>query len=125
MEENKGASMIKKTALICGVSGHNGSYLAGLLPKKGYAVFGTSRDAQGLSFLNIRKLGIQDQITFLSMVPEYFRSDLVTLRKSNPDEIYYLAHQSSVGLFFKQPVKTIRHWEPAESRRLHASKLLY
>jgi GDPmannose 4,6-dehydratase len=100
--------MTKKTALICGVSGQDGSYLAALLLSKGYAVFGTSRDAQGSSFTNLRKLGIQDQIALLSMVPEDFRSVLVALRKSNPDEIYYLAGQSSVGLSFEQPAETMQ-----------------
>jgi len=108
MAENKSVSMIKKTALICGVSGQDGSFLAKLLLSKGYAVFGTSRDAQGSSLSNPRKLGIQDQITFLSMVPEDFRSVLVALRKSNPDEIYYLAGQSSVGLSFEQPAETMQ-----------------
>jgi GDPmannose 4,6-dehydratase len=108
MAENKSASMTKKTALICGVSGQDGSYLAALLLSKGYTVFGTSRDAQGSSFANLRKLGIQDHITFLSMVPEDFRSVLVALRKSNPDEIYYLAGQSSVGLSFEQPAETMQ-----------------
>ena len=108
MVENKSMSMIKKTALICGVSGQDGSYLAALLLSKGYTVFGTSRDAQGSSFANLQKLGIQDQITFLSMVPEDFRSVLVALRKSNPDEIYYLAGQSSVGLSFEQPAETMQ-----------------
>ena len=100
--------MTKKIALIFGVSGQDGSYLAELLLSKGYAVFGTSRDAQGSSFANLRKLGIQDQITFLSMVPEDFQSVLVALQKSNPDEIYYLAGQSSVGLSFEQPTETMQ-----------------
>jgi GDPmannose 4,6-dehydratase len=108
MVENKSTSMTKKTALICGVSGQDGSFLAELLLSKGYAVFGTSRDAQGSSFSNLKKLGIRDQITFLSMVPEDFRSVLVALRKSNPDEIYYLAGQSSVGLSFEQPAETMQ-----------------
>ncbi len=108
MAESKSTSMTKKTALICGVNGQDGSYLAELLLSKGYAVFGTSRDAQGSSFTNLQKLGIQDQITFLSMVPEDFRSVLVALRKSNPDEIYYLAGQSSVGLSFEQPAETMQ-----------------
>jgi GDPmannose 4,6-dehydratase len=97
-----------KTALICGVSGQDGSYLAQLLLSKGYSVFGTSRDVQGSSFSNHVKLGIQDQVQYLSMVPEDFRSVLVALRKSNPDEIYYLAGQSSVGLSFEQPAETIQ-----------------
>ena len=91
----------KRTALICGVSGQDGSYLADLLLKKDYEVLGTSRDVQGSSFGNLQKLGIKDQIAYISMVPEDFRSVLVALRKSNPDEIYYLAGQSSVGLSFE------------------------
>lgn len=97
-----------RTALICGVSGQDGSYLAQLLLQKGYTVFGTSRDAQGSSFANLKKLGIEDQVSYISMVPEDFRSVLVALRKSNPDEIYYLAGQSSVGLSFEQPAETIQ-----------------
>lgn len=98
----------KPTALICGVSGQDGSYLAQLLLDKGYEVFGTSRDTQGSSFSNLQKLGIKDRITYISMVPEDFRSVLVALRKSQPDEIYYLAGQSSVGLSFEQPAETIQ-----------------
>lgn len=101
-------SVKKRTALICGVSGQDGSYLAQLLLQKGYTVFGTSRDAQGSSFANLKKLGVEGQVSHISMVPEDFRSVLVALRKSNPDEIYYLAGQSSVGLSFEQPAETIQ-----------------
>ena len=100
--------MSQKVALICGVSGQDGSYLARLLLEKGYSVFGTSRDVQGSGFSNLRQLGINEQVQFISMVPEDFRSVLVALRKSNPDEIYYLAGQSSVGLSFEQPAETIQ-----------------
>jgi GDPmannose 4,6-dehydratase len=100
--------MNKRTALICGVSGQDGAYLARFLLGKGYTVIGTSRDAQGSSFGNLKKLGIFDQVNYLSMAPEDFRSVLVALRKSNPDEIYYLAGQSSVGLSFDQPAETIQ-----------------
>lgn len=100
--------MHKRTALICGVNGQDGAYLARFLLDKGYSVFGTSRDAQGSSFGNLNKLGIKDQVQCLSMVPEDFRSVLVSLRKSNPDEIYYLAGQSSVGLSFEQPAETMQ-----------------
>lgn len=105
---NQPSNSNKRTALICGVSGQDGSYLAQLLLDKGYVVFGTSRDVQGSSFSSHQKLGIQDQISYISMVPEDFRSVLVALRKSNPDEIYYLAGQSSVGLSFEQPAETIQ-----------------
>ena len=108
MAENKDQFMSQKVALICGVSGQDGSYLAQLLLKKGYSVFGTSRDVQGSSFSNLCQLGIKEQVQYISMVPEDFRSVLVALRKSSPDEIYYLAGQSSVGLSFEQPAETIQ-----------------
>jgi GDPmannose 4,6-dehydratase len=97
-----------KTALICGVSGQDGSYLAQFLLLKGYVVWGTSRDAQGSAFVNLRKLGILEHIKVLSMVPEDFRSVLMALKQSMPDEIYFLAGQSSVGLSFEQPAETIQ-----------------
>jgi GDPmannose 4,6-dehydratase len=100
--------MTNKTALICGISGQDGSFLARFLLAKGYKVWGTSRDAQGASFSNLQKLGIKSDIQFISLVPEDFRSVLVSLRKSNPDEVYYLAGQSSVGLSFEQPAETIQ-----------------
>jgi GDPmannose 4,6-dehydratase len=98
----------KKIALICGISGQDGGYLAEFLLKKNYEVWGTSRDAQGSSFSNLVKLGIKDHVNLLSMLPEDFRSVLVALRKSQPDELYYLAGQSSVGLSFEEPAETIQ-----------------
>jgi GDPmannose 4,6-dehydratase len=100
--------IINKSALICGVSGQDGSYLAQLLLSKGYTVFGTSRDVQGSSFGNLRKLCVLDQVKLISMVPEDFRSVFMAIKQSNPDEVYYLAGQSSVGLSFKQPAETIQ-----------------
>jgi len=108
MAESKDQFMSQKVALICGVSGQDGSYLAQLLLEKGYSVYGTSRDVQGSGFSNLRQLGIKEQVQFISMVPEDFRSVLVALRKSKPDEVYYLAGQSSVGLSFEQPAETIQ-----------------
>ena len=98
----------KRTVLICGVSGQDGSYLAQLLLNKGYEVWGSSRDAQGSSLNNLRALGILDRINMLSMVPEDFRSVFMAIKRSAPDEIYYLAGQSSVGLSFEQPAETIQ-----------------
>jgi GDPmannose 4,6-dehydratase len=56
----------------------------------------------------LRQLGIKEQVQYISMVPEDFHSVLLVLRKSKPDEIYYLAGQSSVGLSFEQPAETIQ-----------------
>jgi GDPmannose 4,6-dehydratase len=108
MAESKDQFMSQKVALICGVSGQDGSYLAELLLSKGYSVFGTTRDVQGSGFSNLHQLGIRERVQYISMVPEDFRSVLVALRKSKPDEIYYLAGQSSVGLSFEQPAETIQ-----------------
>lgn len=96
-----------KKALIFGISGQDGAYLAQLLLKKGYQVFGTSRDAQISTFNNLSFLGIQDKVITLSMALNDFRSVLQTINDVNPDEIYNLAGQSSVGLSFEQPVETI------------------
>lgn len=96
-----------KKALICGVSGQDGAYLSKLLLGKGYEVYGTSRDAQISSFRNLKALGIYDSIKFESMSLNDFRSVLQVLIKIEPDEIYNLAGQSSVGLSFQQPVETL------------------
>ncbi|MGY6528423.1 MAG: GDP-mannose 4,6-dehydratase [Cyanobacterium sp.] len=96
-----------KKALICGISGQDGAYLAQLLLSKGYEVAGTSRDAQMSSFTNLRLLGIKDKVQLESMALNDFRSVLQILVKTEPDEVYNLAGQSSVGLSFELPVETL------------------
>jgi len=96
-----------RKALICGVSGQDGAYLAQLLLEKGYAVTGTSRDAQTAGFGNLARLGILGRVRLESMATHDFRSVLQVLRKVAPDEIYNLSGQSSVGLSFEQPVETL------------------
>ncbi len=94
-------------ALICGISGQDGAYLAHLLVSKGYEVCGTARDAQMSTFYNLQRLGIRDQVKLESMALNDFRSVLNAIAKVKPDEIYNLAGQSSVGLSFEQPVETL------------------
>jgi GDPmannose 4,6-dehydratase len=96
-----------KTALICGISGQDGAYLAKLLLDKGYMVCGTSRDAQMSSFRNLFRLGILEKVKVESAALNDFRSVLQVFAKVNPDEVYNLAGQSSVGLSFEQPVETL------------------
>lgn len=96
-----------KRALICGISGQDGAYLARLLLDKGYDVAGTSRDAQSGSFSNLRKLGIYQRVRLYSMTMTDFRSTVQVLKDVQPDEIYNLAGQTSVGLSFDQPVETL------------------
>ncbi|MCS6791575.1 MAG: GDP-mannose 4,6-dehydratase [Oscillatoriaceae bacterium SKYG93] len=96
-----------KKALICGISGQDGAYLAKLLLSKGYIVCGTSRDAEISSFRNLLRLGIREEVKLESMSLTDFRSVLQVLTKIQPDEVYNLAGQSSVGLSFEQPVETL------------------
>jgi GDPmannose 4,6-dehydratase len=96
-----------KKALICGISGQDGGYLAKLLLDKGYQVYGASRDSQLSSFSNLIQLGIREQIECVSMSLRDFRSVLQVLVKIRPDEVYNLSGQSSVGLSFEQPVETM------------------
>jgi GDPmannose 4,6-dehydratase len=99
---------MNKTAFICGISGQDGSLLAKHLLDKGYQVVGSSRDAQANSFLNLRRLGVFNDIIFTSMEPEDFKSVFVALNKFKPHEVYYLGGQSSVGLSFEQPAETMQ-----------------
>lgn len=96
-----------KKALICGISGQDGAYLAKFLLEKGYDVFGGSRDAQMASLRNLTRLGIEREVRVVSISINDFRSVLQTLLKVQPDEVYNLAGQSSVGLSFEQPVETL------------------
>jgi len=95
-----------KRALIAGISGQDGAYLAKLLLDKDYEVIGTSRDAQTQRFDNLLRLGIREHVRLDSMSPIDFRSVFQALRKWQPEELYNLSGQSSVGLSFEQPVET-------------------
>jgi len=96
-----------RKSLICGVSGQDGAYLAALLLQKGHIVYGTSRDAEVSSFRNLERLRIKEQVQLESMSLNDFRSVLQVLMKVEPNEIYNLAGQTSVGLSFAQPVETL------------------
>jgi GDPmannose 4,6-dehydratase len=113
-----------KTALICGVSGQDGAFLSRLLLNKGYRVYGTSRDAHGGTFSNLSRLGILERIHLLSMAPEDFKSVLVAMQTSQPDEVYFLAGQSSVGLSFEQPTETIQSFTLGTLNVLEASRMI-
>jgi len=96
-----------KNALVCGISGQDGAYLARLLLDKGYTVWGTSRDAQRTVFDNLRALSVLEKVRLVSMAASDFRSVFTALTSSEPSEVYYLAGQSSVGLSFEQPIETL------------------
>ena len=94
-------------ALICGISGQDGAYLAQLLLEKGYDVVGSSRDAQICNFNNLVRLGIRQKVQLESIALNDFRSVLQVVHRTKPDEIYNLAGPSSVALSFEQPVETL------------------
>jgi len=97
-----------KRALITGITGQDGAYLAELLLEKGYQVTGTYRRTSSVNFWRIEELGIQSHPN-LNLV-EYDLTDLGSnirlLQSAQPDEVYNLAAQSFVGVSFEQPVTT-------------------
>ena len=113
-----------QTALICGISGQDGAYLAQLLLSKNYQVWGTSRDAQVSSFANLVRLDIREQVKLESVALNDFRSVLQVLTKVKPDEVYNLAGQSSVGLSFDQPVETLESIATGTLNLLEAIRFL-
>ena len=99
--------MKNKKAIIFGVTGQDGPYLAELLLEKGYDVWGTSRDASKSNLINLKKLGIDKKINPVSVLNDDFQKLSSLINELLPDEIYYLAGQSSVGLSFLEPKETI------------------
>lgn len=97
-----------KTAIVTGISGQDGAYLAELLLAKGYIVYGTYRRTSSVNFWRIEELGVADHPN-LHLV-EYDLTDLSTtirlLQKSGATEVYNLAAQSFVGVSFEQPLTT-------------------
>ncbi len=113
-----------RTAVICGIGGQDGAYLAAHLLSLGYTVVGTSRDAQAGRFTGLEALGIRDRVSLLSMSLVDFRSTLQALKRAAPDEIYNLAGQTSVGLSFDQPVETFESIVVGTINLLEALRLL-
>ncbi|AZR81697.1 GDP-mannose 4,6-dehydratase [Thiomicrospira sp. S5] len=97
-----------KKAIVTGITGQDGAYLAELLLEKGYAVYGTFRRTASVNFWRIEELGIQNHPN-LHLV-EYDLTDasnsIRMVSDIQPDEIYNLAAQSFVGVSFEQPLAT-------------------
>lgn len=96
--------MVKKSALITGITGQDGSYLAELLLKKGYEVYGLTRRTSSVSTTRIEQ--IMDKIHLIPGDLTDESSLLSVIRQSQPDEIYNLAAQSFVGSSWSQPIFT-------------------
>ncbi|MDR6842919.1 GDP-mannose 4,6-dehydratase [Pseudoxanthomonas sacheonensis] len=99
-----------KKAIVTGITGQDGAYLAQLLLEKGYAVYGTYRRTSSVNFWRLEELGVQAHAN-LNLV-EYDLTDLGTsialVQSVKPDEIYNLAAQSFVGVSFEQPTTTAK-----------------
>lgn len=97
-----------KVAVITGITGQDGAYLAQLLLDKGYTVYGTYRRTSSVNFWRIEELGIKSHVS-LHLI-EYDVTDLSSsirlLHDIQPDEVYNLAAQSFVGVSFDQPLAT-------------------
>lgn len=97
-----------KKAIITGITGQDGAYLAKLLLEKGYKVFGTYRRLSSMNIWRIKELGIEKHPN-LTLV-EYDLTDLGSsirlIQNCEPDEVYNLAAQSFVGVSFDQPMTT-------------------
>jgi len=115
---------MQKIALIVGVTGQDGAYLAHYLLNLGYHVVGTSRDAQMCDDSRLDRLGIKGEIEIVSLAPNDFRSVLKVVSTKAPHEIYNLSGQTSVGLSFDQPVECMESISTATLNLLEVIRYL-
>lgn len=97
-----------KTAIITGITGQDGAYLAQLLTEKNYKIIGTTRSYTQNSFDKLKYLKISENVVIEEVDLADVFSTLKLINKHKPDEIYNLAAQSSVGLSFEQPIGTLQ-----------------
>lgn len=95
-----------KTALITGISGQDGAYLAKLLLNKGYRVIGGERRNASSTLWRLNELGISDDIELVDFELSEFTNILRVIDKYSPNEVYNLAAQSFVGSSFELPTMT-------------------
>lgn len=100
--------MALRKALITGVSGQDGSYLARLLLSKGYEVHGTSRSPGQERLANLKSLGILGNVRLHRLNTDQFDAVSCLVKSIRPTEVYHLAGQSSVGLSFQDPAHTMQ-----------------
>ncbi len=111
-------------ALIFGIGGQDGAYLAHLLVNKGYEVHGTSRDVDVAPFDGLRQMSVLDKVHLHSANLTDYGNLIQTLRTVEPTEIYNLSAQSSVGLSFDQPIETLNSIASATLNLLEAIRFL-
>jgi GDPmannose 4,6-dehydratase len=111
-------------ALITGVSGQDGAYLAELLINKGYEVIGTSRNIKSNLFSNLISLNIKNKLNLIGLDLQSFSEVKHCLENEKYDEIYHLAGESSVGKSFKNPYQVIGEIQIAVSNILEATRII-
>lgn len=97
-----------KKAIITGITGQDGAYLAQLLLEKGYKVYGTYRRSSSVNFWRVEELGILEHpnLELLQYDLTDVGANIHLVQAVEPDEIYNLAAQSFVGVSFEQPTTT-------------------
>lgn len=109
-----------RRALITGISGQDGAYLAQLLLEQGYEVYGAYRRSSSSSLWRLAELGIEDAVVPAMMDLAEFSNVLRTVERIRPDEIYNLGAQSFVAASFDQPIYTADVTGTAVARLLEA-----
>lgn len=110
--------MSEKRALITGVTGQDGAYLAELLTRKGYRVYGTFRRTSSPNFWRLQHLGVTDKVTLIPVDLGDTSSLIEAIKIAQPTEVYNLAAQSFVGASYETPIST------AEATGLAVCRLL-
>lgn len=106
----------RRTALICGITGQDGCYLAAHLLGRGYRVVGTSREATPKRLAGLRRLGIDQQVAVETTSLASVDPLAALIAREQPGQIYHLAGQSSVAVSFDRPAET---FESIASSTLH------
>lgn len=109
-----------KKALITGITGQDGAYLAKFLLEKGYEVYGTYRRISTPNFWRLQCLGVFKKINLIPCEMTDMASIIEAVKISNPDEIYHLAAQSFVEASFESPLATLDITGLATTRILEA-----
>lgn len=97
---------MSKIALVTGVTGQDGAYLAELLLSKGYSVYGAYRRTSSLNFWRLEHLGIKEKVQLVPLDLLDMGCIARVIEETAPDEVYNLAAQSFVGVSFSQPLAT-------------------
>jgi GDPmannose 4,6-dehydratase len=97
---------MQKSALITGITGQDGAYLAKLLLSKGYKVYGAARRTSNHNMQRLESLGIEDQVEMVGMELLELSNIQAIVARLKPDEFYNLAGQSFVATSFDQPAYT-------------------